>query len=285
MFIQNEFETASLESLGRRMALESIANNSTGIVDVFSRLISKSADTLTSFASPLSDLINPTKETTGLKKGSYKELSRKLTRIPYSGVADMLVMVPEGFHGDLGAYLQFLKQNQIAVIKAADQVMADYELEISSFLSNVDIRKSSKSHLDFYKKVRTIRSNVEESLAKYFSKKDVRSRVKFGSVVKRMGEFDEVLALAEDIRGSAMNRKELGNLLAKVTTISELLKLLKEKLENKELNDVSSDMAKHIAEGAYEVAKYIELVSLLSFNGEVAVTCVDSIVDQLNKIS
>jgi len=285
MFIQNEVETASLESLGRRLALESIANNTTGIIDVFSRLISKSADTLTSFASPLSDLINPTKETSGLKKSSYRELSKKLVRIPYSSVADMLVMVPEGFHGHIGDYLQFLRQNQIAVIKAADQVISDYELEISSFLSNVDIRKSNKSHLDFYKKVRTIRLNVEESFSKYFSKKDVRSRVKFGSIVKRMGEFDEVLALTEEVRGSSMSRKELGNLLTKVTTVSELLRLLKEKLENKELDDVSSDMAKHVSEGAYEVAKYIELVSLLSFNGEVAVTCVDSIVEQLNNLA
>lgn len=49
--------------------------------------------------------------------------------------------------------------------------------------------------------------------------------------------------------------------------------------------DVSGSMAQHISNGAYEIAAYVELVSVMCFNVEVALSSVQALSEQLNRIT
>jgi hypothetical protein len=284
MFVTDTEDTASFESLGRRLALESITNNSVGIIDVFSRLINKADNVISSFVAPLQDFTAPNKELVGLKDAKYLNSLKKLRGVPYTSYQHTLVMVPEGFTGNLIDYLRFLETSHGKIIQASQAVVNDYALELSIFMTNVDARKAIKTHEAFYKKVREDRAKIEKNLKAFFSPKDVRSRVPLGNVITRFGDLEEVFALTEKLQKSFLSKKELQALLNQVNHATELLRLLKEKLEAKELADVSGDMAKHISEGSYEVAKYIELTSLLTFNIEVAVTTVKSMADQFTSL-
>lgn len=278
MLLTATTEDSSFENLGRILALESAASNALGITDIFSRLIHKSDEVLTSFVQPLKAFVSGNGSTDKLIKNvNYKAASKALQQLPFVSYQDTLVMVPEGFQGNLYDYLKFIEKVQGAVIVQTGKVIHDYEMELSVFLTNVDNRKALKTHEHFYKKVREERVDIEKQLKQYFSEKDVRSRAKLGTVCRRFGELQDLFALASQIDKSSLTKKELSNLVNSVSHACELLKLLREKLNNKELGDVSGDMAKHISEGAYEVARYVELVSVLCFASEVAVSCAASI--------
>lgn len=278
-------DNTSIERLGKLLAIESISNNQPGILDVFSRLIPKTQELITSFAAPLSAFVLPKKDVAKFTKSEYRDSVKAVNRLPFMTYRDTLVMVPEGFHGDMISYLKLLGSLNATTIKMASVVVNDYINELSVFLNNLDARKSLKTHAAFYKQVATDRVKVEAAVSVYFSKGDTRSRIKLGDMISRFGDFEEVFTLAEGLQASATTKKDLTNLLSQVNHASELLKLLNDKLLNKEFNIVSGEVAKNISMGAYEVAKYVELISILTFSTEVAVSCVNALANQFKKIT
>ncbi len=278
-------DNTSIDRLGKLLAIESISNNQPGILDVFSRLIPKTQELITSFAAPLAEFVSPNKQITKFSKSEYRDSVKAVSKLPFMAYRDTLVMVPEGFTGNLVEYLKLLGKLNTQTIKQASDVVNDYINELSVFLNNLDARKSLKTHAAFYKQVSADRVKVESMMNVYFNKADTRSRIKLGSVIIRFGDFEELFTLAEQLQASATTKKELTNLLSQVNHASELLKLINEKLLKNEFDIVSGEVAKNISMGAYEVAKYVELISVLTFSTEVAVSCVNALAEQFKKIT
>lgn len=275
-------DTADIESLRYRLALESMVGSQGGILEIFGRLVPKTSELLSSLSAPLVEFTAPNRETTKLDDKLHREVSAKAKQFTFATFQDMLVMVPEGFQGNFGAYLSYLQKAQNELLKSASEVMDGYLNELSIFLNNVDARKSMKSYELFYREIKLRRNKFEKELSVYFKKNDSRSRVKLGSIIQRFSDLEDVFHKAEQLKLNE-NTKELQKLLSQVNHATDLLRLLKEKIDTNEIEIVSGEMAKHISEGAYEAAKYIELVSISNFNTEVAVTCVKSLAEQLKK--
>jgi hypothetical protein len=277
--------TETLQSLHAVLALESLSNSSNGILNAFSRLIPKTHELLVSISNPLRDLVSPTTPSTPLKTAQYRKVIQKIRALSFLSYADTLIMVPEGFQGQVVSYLKYLNLHRTDNIQKASLVMDDYIQELSVFLNNADARTAIKSHEAFYKKMKAERLDREKHIKAFFSPTDVRSRVKLSTVFARFGEFEQAFEEAERLQMTEEKQKALSQLLNQVTHASELLKLLKEKLENNELNVVSGDMAKHIATGAYEAACYIEMVTMYTFASEVMLSCVKELAEQFERIT
>ena len=275
----------TIQSLQVTLALESMANSTNGILNAFSRLIPKTHELLIGIATPLKDFVSPTSSAVTLKTTQYRKVLQKIRNLSFLSYADTMIVVPEGFQGQVMDYLKYLNTHRSENIQKAALVMDDYIQELSVFLNNADARTAIKSHEAFYKKMKAERLVRESQLMDFFSKKDVRSRVKLSSVFARFGEFEQAFEEAEKLQLTAGNQKELSQLLNQVNHASELLKLLKEKLEANELHVVSGDMAKHIANGAYEAARYIEMVTMYTFASEVILSCVNALAEQFERIT
>ena len=275
----------TIQSLQVTLALESMANSSNGILNAFSRLIPKTHEMLTGIATPLKDFVSPSSSAITLKTAQYRKVLQKIRNLSFLSYADTLIMVPEGFQGNFVKYLKYLNTHRSENIQKAALVMDDYIQELSVFLNNADARTAIKSHEAFYKKMKAERLIRESQLMDFFTQKDVRSRIKLSAVFERFGEFEQAFEEAEKLQLTSGNQKELSQLLNQVNHASELLKLLKEKLEANELHVVSGDMAKHIANGAYEAACYIEMVSMYTFASEVMLSCVNALAEQFERIT
>lgn len=274
----------SLEDDAKMIAIESALGTTGGVMEVFSRIIPKAAQALSGLIEPISGYLKPEQGMSTLTSQNKKLLSR-LNKLPFMAYREMLVQVPEGFNGNLLAYLKWMKKVQVEVVRSANDLMKDYSAELSMFLSNSDYRKTLKSHEKFYKNVQTTRADVTKVLESFFSHKGNQSRIKLGSIVMRFAELEEVFEEVNGLMDAAQLRTELSKLLAAVSQTTELLGLLKTKLEDKELDNVSGDMAKHISEGAYECGKYVELVSVLSFQSDQLVASIKAISDQLEEVT
>lgn len=279
----NAAAETTLEMDAKVLATEAAIGTIGGVMEVFSRLIPKASDVISSLSGSVAAFLEKKEP----EKLSWKKqtLLKKVQALPYISYREILIQVPEGFTGNLSSYLEWLKKVQIEVIGSANKLINDYSLELSMFLSNTDYRKTLKSHEKFFKDVRVLRSEVTLTMEKFFTSKSVASRVKLGSVMTRFAEFDDIIRFGEDLLTSADFKKELAQMLASVNHASELLSLLKDKLEKRELDGVSADMAKHIAEGAFECGKYVELISILVYHSENAVACVNGLATQLDELT
>lgn len=274
----------SLEDDAKLIAIESALGTTGGVLEVFSRIIPKAAQALTGLIEPISGYLKSDEGVRSMTAQNRKLLGR-LNKLPFMAYREMLVQVPEGFNGNLLAYVKWVKKIQVEVVRSANALLGDYNTELSMFLSNNDYRKSLKSHEKFYKNVQTTRAEVTRVFESFFDHKGNQSRIKLGSIVMRFAELEVIFEEVEGLMGAVQLRTELSKLLASVAHASELLGLLKKKLDEKELDGVSGDMAKHISEGAYECGKYVELVAVLAFQSDALITSVSGISNQLEEVT
>lgn len=273
----------SPEQLRKMLAVESIHGTNQSVLDIFGRLLTNSSDVLMSYVSPISNFIGSSSKDS-LKNSDYRKTLQAVKVLPFATYQDTLIQVPEGFTGKLDVYIETLLKLHGELVAASNEVVISYTDELAIFLNNVDHRKSIKNYETFYQKLRADRTRLNKELASFFKKDNNQSRVKLGAVMARFADMDGLFANAEKLE-AVHAKTELSELMTNVKHAVELLKLIQDKVENdKELN-ISGQMAMHISEGAYEAARYVELVSLACYNIEVGLTTVRALSEQFNKIT
>lgn len=285
IFSMELYDQYSYDELREQLVLESAASASAQtIVGIFSNLIPKASDVISNITATLTNSVCIDKEVKdiGLMTKKYKEVLTLTKNVPFMSMRDAVVLVPEGFKGDLSTYSKVLLAIRQAVIQDALEVMRDYEIQLSIFLNNADSRKSLEKYDFNYKKVEAKRKEMEATLARYFTANNVKSRQKFGEVVSRYTDLVDIFKNAESL-GGMKPKQDLEKLVNSSKTITGILGLIKDKIEKNELDIISGQAAKNISEGSFQVAKYLEVVSLVMFNVEVYVGCVDVMADQLYK--
>lgn len=283
MICANTEDSTPIPLLQSQLAMEAIHGSSNGVVAIFSRLIPKTSDLLTSFVEPISAFIQ-SENKSSIKNSKYRETVRKVRILPFASFQDVLVMVPEGFHGKLVDYLHFLNRTHNDLVGKASNVVLEYSDELAIFLNNVDHRKSLKNHQTAYNKIKHDREAIAKASGAFFKAGSSVSRVKLGSVISRFGDLDAIFSDAEKLE-TLHSQANLTELLSNVRHAVSLLDLIKDKLEKDPSMDVSGSMAQHISNGAYEIAAYVELVSVMCFNVEVALSSVQALSEQLNRIT
>lgn len=276
-------DSSSLASLNTRLAIESAFGESSSILGIFSRLIPRSSEALKTFISPIQGFMD-NKEEAGFKNSEYRETARKVSMLPFASYQDILIQVPEGFHGELVEYLKTLTQIHDTLISKANEVVLGYTDELAIFLNDVNRRKALTAHESFYLKIRSDREKAAKLLGAFFKTDSNLSRAKLGSVIKRFGEVDEIFSLAATLEACHRNTK-LADLKNSVQQAVSLLDLIHERIQSDDSMDVSGAMAKHISEGAYETASFVELVSVSCYNTETALTCVRELAEQFKRIT
>jgi len=273
----------STDHLRKMLAIESIHGSNQSVLDIFGRLVSNSSEVLNSFIAPISSFVGKSSDNS-IKNSDYRKTLKAVKVLPFAAYQDTLIQVPEGFTGSLDKYIEMLLNVHGQLVSAANEVLISYSDELAIFLNNVDHRKSIKNYEAFYKKMTADRTRFNKEMEVFFKKDSNLSRVKLGSVMSRFGDLDGIFANAEKLE-AVHAKTSLSELTSNVKHAVSLLGLIRDKVEHdKELN-ISGQMAMHISEGAYEAARYVELVSLACYNIEVGLTTVRNLSEQFNKIT
>lgn len=275
-------ESHSYQHLSNVLAIESMHGDAGSVMEIFGRLIPKSSEFLRNCVSPLADFVN-NKPVAGLKNSEYRDTLKKVKSLPFSAYEETLIQVPEGFNGNLGKYLLSLISVHDKIVANANSFLLTYTDELAVFLNNVDSRKSV-SVRDIATSYRNERTHAVKELASYFKAGSNLSRQKLGVVVTRFGELDDVFEAAEKLE-VARSQANLSDLMNNVNHAVSLLDLIKTKLKEDENMAVSGAMAKHLSEGAYEVALFVEQVSMTCFAIDVALNVTQELAKQFNRIT
>ena len=267
----------------KRLAVESMGTNST--LTIFKNFIPKSIEVIRSFVPTLSNFSNYESDTK-LKNSDRRNLMNAVKLANFMDYGQILVFVPEGFKAKYIPYMEVLLDQGKDIFQNTHTVLKEYEVSLSMFLSDADIRKSQSSSVKgmSFDKLKKARLAQENQIAEFFDKKNsTLSRQPLKVVVERFADFNEVFALEEKLI-ALRKQQNYHALVQEVQKVSDILGLIKARLDSGDIEDVSGSVAKDLAEGAHEVAKNVEYVATYCYFLETMIGSVNNTADHLTKL-
>lgn len=272
--------TERYDSLFDRLVVESSVM--ADVLSTFSRILPKSKELITGFLPDLQKLSQ--EPSIPLQTKEFKQALKRVEGLNFLHYEDTLVSVPEGFTGRYVPFLDMMLETQPSLLKHCSTLLQEYETELSMFLSNGDHRLSQKSSDFQYKALAIHRTKYEKKLKPFFDEHRAGlTRQKLGTVFTRFADLNDAFILAEKLQ-AAVSRSSYDKLLQQVNTVSDLLDLIHQRIEDRSVGQVSGAMAKNIAQGAYEMGKLVELVSLYSYLSQTTLNAIKATAEGLERL-
>lgn len=274
--IKNQLEALSLEAIN-------IAN----VIEVFKGilpdLVGKIKQTLESIPK-YTDIIHKNKLTSDIKliNSLNKELSDKIKLTNYVDRRELLISVPEGFKGNLVDYTILLNGLTSKIYPEANKLLTEYKFIISGFLTNKDQKISLKDYTTFFNSIKRQRENFTSDVSEFFTNNSSTSRAKLGSVINKFSDLDIII---KNVTEANIVRKDniLSDISQSTNEITKVLDTIIDRVSKGDISNISGASAKNLAEGAYEIAKYIEFVSIFNYKVEQATATLLNLLSQLNE--
>ena len=271
-FLQIESNSIDLDKEIQRLAMEAsvVAN----VISTFRSILPSLSSKLSDLAANFKPIDDHSKTVEELRKfaDTNKDTIREVGIVKHS---DTLIPVPEGFDNkaNMCQYLDCLIKSSSTITQGIQEILSEYHIVLSTFLSNKDAKTSLRDHSSFYKRIQKSRLNVTEPLSSYFDSGVDRSRLPFGKVYDQSAE---VLTAVEKVveLNKIRAKHDLGFVKTQVKECSDLLGMIVDRSEKEDLTEISGAAAMDLAEGAMEVGFWVELVSIYHFRVEQAIQAV-----------
>lgn len=210
----------------------------------------------------------------------YGESVKVANEIIYTNYGERLISKPENFQGHFLDYAEVLNSIASDLYKLRAEVMPQYIGVLSSFLTNKDDKIALKDYTNIYTKLANERTNATNKLKQFFPKDNGLSKVEFKKVVARLADLKPLYATTSTL-DKLQVKSNLVIIQNDVTQCTELLNMLIEQVNNGTITNVSSNAAMNIANGAYEVAKFVEFVGVVYFDSMVFINIVNNLAEQM----
>lgn len=202
-----------------------------------------------------------------------------LKTLDFLNYGSRLINTPENFKGNLLDYAVELESIIKSLYKANNETLAEYNMLLSAFITNKDSRQSLKDHSSFYKRIRSERESFIRRLDA-FSEHNGSNRVPLNKVISRMADIPELIKASVEV-SKLQSRDVIVNLNTAVKQSVDLLDMVSTQIKEGTITELPPTAAVSISHGAFEVAKLVELVSIVYYDVEVLLTVVNAIAKDL----
>lgn len=272
--------TLSLESQLEHLALESevVAN----VIETFKSVIPSLTSKLTTIFSSFAPEETYASEVKDVKK-LYDEVKVKIPHAKFVNYSKTLISVPEGFKGNLIDYTTVLLSISNDVFQEANSVLSQYNAILSSFITNKEDKISLKDHTEFFSKLTKKREALNEQMTAFFPERSALSKTYLSDVLSRFGDVEELVALTEKLSDSR-KKHSIKDIATGVKKSTDLLDIIVHDVQTKGMNSISGNAAMNISEGAYELGKYVEFISIYCYRTEQLVTTVLKLMETIERV-
>jgi hypothetical protein len=283
MNLNIEAPVQSLEQMAQVITLESsfIDNAIFRINEFFPKLSNQLSDTVSSFTGENFGGYDTPKITAFQAQRDFKVISKRVQSHNFLDFQDVLVQVPEGFEGNLIDYLRLLDRIHLDVFKETLEVIGDYNIVLSSFITNKEDKTSLRVHTQVYTRADAKRQQVLKDIAGFFKHDSDLSRLPLRKVIARFADMEQLTDAAVDLTKD----NHIKNLEKVKSAVNETVTYLDKIMANKETSEVSGYAAKQLAESAMSVARLVETCSIYAFKTRQAIECTRSLVETIDKVT
>lgn len=277
--IDNSETSLSLEAQLDRLALE--ANYLANVINVFKNVLPNLTSHITNLAGSLRQDDNSDTIKNAVK--NFAELEKKLKYAEFVTYSKTLISVPEGFKGNLLDYIHMLDKLTPEVYSGINDTLTEYKAILSTFITNKDAKIGLKDETKFFLQLEKHRLEVVDQLDKFYPKDSNVSKCYLGDALNRFGDVSELVTAIKSLDKKHV-AQNIANMDNKIKECVDLLNVIIESINNKGIENVSGNASMNISKGAYEVAKYVEFVTVFRFKTMQAIASVDKLVIQLEEI-
>jgi hypothetical protein len=283
MNLNIEAPVQSLEQMAQVITLESsfVDNAIFRINEFFPKLSNQLSDTVSSFTGENFGGYDTPKITAFQAQRDFKVISKRVQSHNFLDFQDVLVQVPEGFEGNLIDYLRLLDRIHLDVFKETLEVIGDYNIVLSSFITNKEDKTSLRVHTQVYTRADAKRQQVLKDIAGFFKHDSDLSRLPLRKVIARFADMEQLTDAAVDLTKD----NHIKNLEKVKSAVNETVTYLDKIMANKETSEVSGYAAKQLAESAMSVARLVETCSIYAFKTRQAIECTRSLVETIDKVT
>ena len=270
--------TKDIELQLKRLSLE--ANFSTNVIEIFHNLLpdlkSKIEETR---AHLLSDSKNSVVNSNLLPE--YKELEKKITHYSYLDYVKTAVSVPEGFRGNLLAYITELNELLVVMYNEAQESLLDEHTRLAYFISNKEAKFQlsdpipSRAGLDA--------EVVKGRLSVYFPASAPIAKVYLGTTIANFAEL-EPLAIKSTALAKCLSGQNMVKLTNDIHTVTSLIDIIVKTITDGQISNLGGVVSSRIGESIYKVARIVELFSVVRFKAEGGLKASEDLLRHLNKI-
>ena len=247
--------------------------------NTFPTIKNKLVQVIDSFA-PEENSVHEIKELNRLAEGSKKTI----LDIGIVTYGKTLLPVPEGLAKDISfiQYLSFLESISKDFDEGVRDILTEYKIVVSTFISNKEARSSIKDHSLFYKRIEKQRKALTDEMTSYFDNALTRSRVPFEEIYSQTKDVYVAVDLSNKLHKNRQ-RSDVPGIKKHAQQCVEVLDMIIEQSEKNSLGSVSGAAAADLANGAMEMGRWLELVSIYNFRLDQAITSVKQQVEILSK--
>ena len=211
--------------------------------------------------------------------GKQKDFLKEIAGHKYLDLVPLYVYVPEGLETSYTAYSEALLDT-LKYAEVMPEELSNYQSFISRILSNDDDLKSTNYVESKFKELNKNLDLSIEKTSKCFKKNNHDTEVKYGQVVQNHAEWSVVFRDI-NILVSSIEKIDRIKLLKQIQDISDLLEMLKNKINRKEIDNISPEMLAKIADYTYIVARYMEYYSVTYFRIKALTETVNQTVEKV----
>jgi len=280
--IMSDYEPKlSLELQLEQLALE--ANFLPNVINSFKKTLASLFNSLKDSEAAIKGLLDK-KEVSLANVKIYGESVKVTDKIIYTNYGERLISKPENFQGHFLDYAEVLHSVASDLYKLRAEVMPQYIGVLSSFLTNKDDKIALKDYTNIYTKLANERASATGKLKQFFPKDNGLSKVEFKKVVARLADLKPLYNTTSTL-DKLQVKSNLVIIQNDVTQCTELLNMLIEQVNNGSITNISSNAAMNIANGAYEVAKFVEFVGVVYFDSMVFINIVNRLAEEMVEYS
>jgi hypothetical protein len=266
------------------LAMRQLAMESNSVFDV----ITSFTKTLSPLTTKLTDLITSIPSSiTGESKSDirrvYGDIDDKLKVVKFIDYRKTLVSVPEGFRGHILPYAKIIAKHNLTIYQDAIAKVKTYNSMLADFITNKDSKISLKDETRFFMEIDRDMQAIKKEIYAYFPNDNNSSKAMLSDVIQRFMDVEE---LVHDIEG--INRhfasKNLETFKDVVSQSVEMLNMVIDGISNGSIRTVSGNAARNVSEGAYEIAKFAEFISMFRFKTIELTSTGTNLVIQLDEI-
>lgn len=275
----------SPEQAYSRISMEAFADVSE-IIDTFRLTIPSLTDKLTNLLDSITSGQDDAQMVgfAGSAKVFRSKIQPRLSVLKFTDYAKTLVPAPEGFEGEYVAYAGALLRMSTPLFKDALETLAQYNSILASFVTNKEDRLSLQDHTHFYTGVKRTRETLTAELAVFFPERSQKQKVYLGDLISRFQDMEDLLELIEKL-SRERKKAALSDIKQGMRKSVDLLNIVIKNAQEKSISAVSPTAAMNVAAGAYELGKYVELISIYAFKVEQLVSAVQALVSKFEEIT
>lgn len=266
-----------LEQRAQQVALEAFSAQ-----DVLGLVKSVYADITSAFSGFVAHF-NPSEQPALQMTSDQQKFLRDLQARSYSTLRAVSVATPEGLESTYLEYLARLEKAVAHSVAMPQSTLYPFATFLASLVNNFDATRSTQLLDIRYPSLEVDRKKLIGQMASCFEKGSHRAERAYELVIARNSDWPELFKRT-DAAIQAINKVDRKALDKKAKECVELLGVIQKKLERGDFNELSPEVAKNLAQGAYQVASELEFFAVVYYKSAALSGSINRAVGQLRAI-